>query len=82
MPQTSPLTPQQQWLYRHRQSVRVACAVFIVGAIGSAVYNFTGHHVVEGIFSVLLCLSPLGLILNTRSLERTAELRDGPSAGL
>ncbi len=81
MPWTPPLTPQQQWLHRHHRGVRVACAVFIVVLIGSAVYNFTEHQILEGIFSILICLSPVGLILTTRSLERTVELRAGPGAG-
>lgn len=81
MPQTSPLTPQQQWLLRHRRGVRVACIVFLVALIGSAVYNFAEHQTLDGILSILICLSPVSLFLITRSLERTVDLRDGPSAG-
>lgn len=81
MPLTSPLTPQQQWAYRHRHGVRVACAVCLVALIGSAAYNLAEHQTLEGILSILICLSPVSLILTIRSLERTVELRDGPSAG-
>lgn len=76
MPQTTPLNPQQQWMYRHRRGVRIVCAVFLVAAICWAVYNFAEHHIAEGVLSVLICGSPLGLIVSTRSLERTVAIRD------
>lgn len=80
MPQTTPLNPQQQWMYRHRRGVRIACTVFFLFLIGEAIYDFTQHQIVEGVISIGLCGSPLILVLITRSLERTVAIRDGHDA--
>jgi len=77
VPQTTPLNPQQQWMYRHRRGLRIACAVFLVSLVGLAIYSLAKHHVIEGVLLLLSSGSPLGLILNTRSLERTVAIRDG-----
>lgn len=72
-------TRQQQWLYRHRRAVRVLCLIFLVAALGSAGYNLAGRHVGEAVLSLLICGSPIGMLVLTKTIERIVE-RDGTGA--
>ena len=81
MPQTSPLSRQQLWLVRHGRGVRIGCVVFLAVLVVSAIYDFAEHDVLAGVLSIVICWSPLGMIVITRSLDRTAATGAGHATG-
>jgi len=51
------------------------CALFVVALLGSAGYNFADRRVLPGVFSVLICGSPLSLFWITWTIGRTVQRR-------
>ena len=71
-----PPTRMQRWLFRQRRPVRAGCVIFILVLIGWAIYSFIDGKIVQGVLAVLICLSPLGLFVGTRSVEQLVARHD------
>lgn len=71
-----PPTRPQRWLFRHRQPVRAGCVVYLLVLIGWAIYSLIDGKIVQGVLSVLICMSPISLWLGTRSVEQLVARHD------